>query len=63
MLQTNHAPYPVERTLVTTGILAAVMISKAEKYRRVKTPHLEIWYQRLRDGPAAGASEAVRTQC
>jgi hypothetical protein len=45
MLQTNHAPYPVERTLLTTGILDAVMISKAEKNRRVETPHLEIRYQ------------------
>jgi hypothetical protein len=28
MLQTNHAPYPVERTLLTTGILDAVMIQQ-----------------------------------
>src|ERR1051325_1944343 len=45
MLQTNHAPYPVERTLLTTGILDAVMISKVEKNRRVETPHLKIRYQ------------------
>jgi hypothetical protein len=45
MIQTNHVPYPVERTLLTTGILDAVMISKAEKNRRVETPHLEIRYQ------------------
>src|SRR5262249_10619192 len=31
MMQTNHAPYPVERTLLTTGILDAVMTSKADK--------------------------------
>jgi len=41
MMQTGHAPYPVERTLLTTGILDAVMISAAEKNRRVETPHLE----------------------
>lgn len=45
MVQTGHAPYPVERTLLTTGILDAVMTSKAEKNRRVDTPHLEIKYK------------------
>jgi hypothetical protein len=45
MIQTGHAPYPVERTLLTTGILDAVMTSKAEQHRRVATPHLEIKYQ------------------
>jgi hypothetical protein len=43
-IQTGHAAYPVERTLLTTGILDAVMTSKAEKNRRVETPHLEIKY-------------------
>ncbi|HWG44772.1 MAG TPA: hypothetical protein VN688_18505 [Gemmataceae bacterium] len=45
MMQTGHAPYPVERTLLTTGILDAVMTSKAEKQRRVETPYLAIKYQ------------------
>jgi hypothetical protein len=45
MMQTGHAAYPVERTLLTTGILDAVMTSKAEKNRRVETPHLEIAYK------------------
>jgi hypothetical protein len=45
MIQTGHAPYPVERTLLTTGVLDAIMTSKAEKNRRVETPHLEIKYQ------------------
>jgi len=45
LIQTNHAPYPVERTLLTTGILDAVMISKSERNRRVETPHLDIRYE------------------
>jgi hypothetical protein len=45
MIQTGHAAYPVERTLLTTGVLDAIMTSKADKHRRVETPHLEIKYQ------------------
>ena len=44
MILTGHPPYPVERTLLTTGILDAVMISKAEKNRAVNTPQLDIRY-------------------
>ncbi len=45
MMQTGHPPYPVERTLLTTGILDAVMTSAAEKNRAVETKHLAIRYQ------------------
>jgi hypothetical protein len=45
LVHTGHAPYPVERTLLTTGILDAMMTSKAEKNRRVETPHLDIKYE------------------
>jgi hypothetical protein len=45
LIQTSHAPYPVERTLLTTGILDAIMVSRAEKHRRVETPYLDIRYQ------------------
>jgi hypothetical protein len=45
MMRTGHASYPVERTLLTTGVLEAVMISRHEKNRRVDTPHLEVRYR------------------
>jgi hypothetical protein len=44
LMRTSHAPYPVERTLLTTGILHAVMTSRAEKGKKIDTPHLAIKY-------------------
>lgn len=40
----GQSPYPVERTLLTTGIVEAAVRSKAEG-RRVQTPQLNIAYQ------------------
>lgn len=54
LIQTGHAPYPVERTLLTTGILDAVMNSKHEKGKRIETPHLEIAYKATEWGGARG---------
>jgi hypothetical protein len=40
MFRTRRPSYPVERTLLVTGALAALVDSHAEGGRRVETPHL-----------------------
>lgn len=44
MFVTGRTAYPVERTLLTTGTLAALMDSCYER-RRIPTPHLDIPYK------------------
>jgi hypothetical protein len=48
MFLTGKAPYPVERTLLTTGILAAAMKSLATD-KRVDTGHLAVRYSAPRE--------------
>jgi hypothetical protein len=43
-VETGRPPFPIERTLLTTGILDAVMTSHALGGQRVETPHLAIAY-------------------
>ncbi len=45
MFLTGKAPYPIERTLLTTGLVAAGMASLASGQKRVETPHLAIHYR------------------
>ena len=54
LARTGHAPYPVERTLLTTGVLDAVMTSRHEKGKRINTPHLDVKYTPTEWGPAKG---------
>jgi hypothetical protein len=43
-IRDRKAPYPVERTHLATGILAAAMDSRFEQHTRLDTPHLSIPY-------------------
>ena len=45
MFLTGEASYPVERTLLTTGLVAAGVESLAQDQTRQETPHLAIFYQ------------------
>jgi hypothetical protein len=42
---TGKSPYPIERTLLTTGLVAAGVQSLAGGQRKMETPHLAIRYQ------------------
>jgi hypothetical protein len=45
LVRTGRAPYPVERTLLTTGALDAIMTSKSEKGKRIEPPQPAIKYE------------------
>jgi hypothetical protein len=49
MFLTGRAPYPVERTLLTTGLTAAGVESLHKGQTRIETPHLAISYQPTKD--------------
>ncbi len=44
MFLTGKVAYPVERTLLTTGLVEAGMRSLAESQQRIATPHLNVRY-------------------
>jgi hypothetical protein len=46
---TGKVPYPIERTLLTTGLVEAGMRSLASGQKRLETPHLAIRYQAPRE--------------
>lgn len=54
MLLTGVAPSPIERTLLTTGILDAAMHSRWQGYVTRETPELDVVYQAVESVPETG---------
>jgi hypothetical protein len=61
--QTGKAPYPPERTLLTTGIIDAAMNSRYEDHRVVETPYLNIAYQSYDEMPVRPRSSRPGGAC
>jgi hypothetical protein len=53
LFSTGKAPYPIERTLLTTGLVEAGVRSLADGQKRLDTPHLAIKYQGPRESQFA----------
>ena len=45
MFMTRHAPYPIQRTLLTSGILEACLTSRIQNHNRLTTPQLSVAYR------------------
>ncbi len=49
MFRTGRAPYPVERTLLVSGVLESCLTSRQQGHVRLETPHLSVAYRPPRE--------------
>jgi hypothetical protein len=45
MFETGVSPYPVDRTLLVSGMLESCLTSKVKDHSRLETPHLKVVYK------------------
>ncbi len=45
LFETGNAPYPVDRTLLVSGVLESCLTSRFEGQKRLQTPHLDVRYR------------------
>ena len=45
MIESGAAPYPVDRTLLVSGMLESCLTSKIQNHARLETPHLSVAYK------------------
>ena len=55
MFESGVAPYPVDRTLLVSGMLESCLTSKLQDHARLETPHLKVAYQPPRQSQFAQA--------
>ena len=55
MFASGRAPYPVERTLLVSGMLESCLTSRGLGHKRIDTPHLRVTYQAPRESQHARA--------
>jgi hypothetical protein len=53
LFETGKAPYPVERTLLVSGVLESCLTSRFEAQKRLETPHLDVRYRAPRQSQHA----------
>jgi hypothetical protein len=45
LFEARKAPYPVERTLLVSGVLESCLTSRLQGQQRLETPHLTVQYR------------------
>jgi hypothetical protein len=53
LFDTGRAPYPVERTLLVSGVLESCLTSRLNGQKRLETPHLDVRYRSPRQSQHA----------
>lgn len=58
LVLTGRSPYPVDRTLLTTGVIQAALVARHEQ-RLVQTPHLALSYTPAESVPDTGVDRPI----